>query len=44
MRVDGGVPLKRFVTGDNVFPNISDVIANKSKCDTFDFEEIRIVN
>lgn len=44
MRVDGGVPLKRFVTGDNVFPNISDVIANKSKCDTFDFEEIKIVN
>ena len=44
MRIDGGVPLKRFVTGDNVFPNISDVIGNKSKCDTFDFEEIRIVN
>lgn len=44
LRVDGGVPLKRLVTGENVFPNVSDLISNKSKCEAFDFEEVRITN
>ncbi len=44
LKIDGGVPLKRFIGGDNVFPNISDFISNKSKCETFDFEEVKIVN
>jgi tRNA pseudouridine synthase 10 len=44
IKVDGGVPLKRLVAGDSVFPNVSDLISNKSKCETFDFEEVRITN
>ncbi|MFY9299727.1 MAG: tRNA pseudouridine(54/55) synthase Pus10 [Candidatus Nitrosotenuis sp.] len=44
LKVDGGVPLKRLVTGENVFPNVSDLISIKSKCETFDFEEVRITN
>jgi tRNA pseudouridine synthase 10 len=44
IKVDGGMPLKRFVTGDDVFPNVSDLISNKSKCETFDFEEVRMTN
>ena len=44
MIVDGGLPLKRFVSGDNIFPNISDILENKCKCETFDFEAIKIVN
>jgi tRNA pseudouridine synthase 10 len=44
LEIDGGVPLKRLVSGENVFPNVSDLISNKSKCETFDFEEIKIIN
>jgi len=44
MTLDGGVPLKHFVAGDNVFPNVSDLISNKSKLETFDFDDIRIAN
>jgi tRNA pseudouridine synthase 10 len=44
IKVDGGVPLKRLVAGDDVFPNVSDLISNKSKCEIFDFEEVRITN
>ncbi|HXW01948.1 MAG TPA: pseudouridine synthase, partial [Candidatus Nitrosotenuis sp.] len=40
--VDGGVPLKRFVSGEDVFPNVSDILENKSKCETFDFEQVKI--
>lgn len=42
--LDGGVPLKRFVSGDDVFPNISDILENKSRCETFDFEQVKITN
>lgn len=42
MTLDGGVPLKHFVAGDNIFPNVSDLISNRSKLDTFDFDDVRI--
>ena len=38
--VDGGFPIKRFVEGKDVSPNISDIIKNKSKCSQFDFKQI----
>lgn len=44
MIVDGGVPLKRLVSGEDVFPNISDLLENKCKCETFDFEQVKITN
>lgn len=44
MTLDGGVPLKHFVAGDNIFPNVSDLISNKSKLERFDFEDIRVAN
>jgi tRNA pseudouridine synthase 10 len=44
LKIDGGVPLKRLISGGNVFPNVSDLISNKSECETFDFEEVKIVN
>ena len=40
MLVDGGFPIKRFVEGRDVRPNISDLIKNKSKCRQFDFKQI----
>ena len=42
MTAGGGLPLKRFVSGDDVFPNVSDILENKCRCDTFDFEAVRI--
>ncbi|HXG73607.1 MAG TPA: tRNA pseudouridine(54/55) synthase Pus10 [Candidatus Nitrosotenuis sp.] len=44
LRVDGGVPLKRLVSGENVFPNISDILSNRCKCEIFDFEDIKLTN
>ena len=40
MLVDGGFPIKRFVEGKNVSPNISGIIKNKSRCKQFDFKQI----
>jgi tRNA pseudouridine synthase 10 len=44
MELDGGIPLKRFVTGYNVEPNISSLIENSCKCITFDFYKIVLCN
>ena len=44
MVATGGLPLKRFVSGDNIFPNISDILGNKCRCETFDFEAVKIIH
>lgn len=44
MTADGGLPLKHFVSGDNVFPNITDLLGIQCRCDTFDFKRIRMAN
>lgn len=38
--VDGGLPIKRFVTGDDVFPNISESIQTNCSCVKYDFLDI----
>lgn len=43
MRVEGGLPIKRFVIGNDVTPNISGIIGTNCSPDEFDFLEI-IVN
>ena len=42
LKADGGLPLKRFVNGDNVTPNISSIIGNLCKCQEFDFLDIHV--
>jgi tRNA pseudouridine synthase 10 len=42
MTLDGGVPLKHFVYGDNIFPNISDLLSVKCNLEKFDFDEVQI--
>lgn len=37
---EGGLPVKRFVTGDNVNPNISVILDNPCKCKNFDFLDV----
>jgi tRNA pseudouridine synthase 10 len=44
VELDGGIPLKRFVTGNNVEPNISMLLENSCKCTTFDFHKILLCN
>jgi tRNA pseudouridine synthase 10 len=41
---DGGIPLKRFVTGTNIEPSISLLLDNNCKCTTFDFHKIVLSN
>ncbi len=40
IRAEGGLPIKRFVTGNNVEPNISGIIGMDCLSENFDFLEI----
>lgn len=44
LTAEGGLPLKRLVSGDNVFPNVSDLLEMKCRCEKFDFEDIQMAN
>lgn len=44
LTLDGGIPIKRLVTGTNVEPNISMLLENQCKCVTFDFHKIVLGN
>ncbi|WP_268541090.1 tRNA pseudouridine(54/55) synthase Pus10 [Candidatus Nitrosotenuis cloacae] len=44
MTAEGGLPLKRLVSGENVFPNISDLLETKCRCEKFDFKDVQIAN
>jgi tRNA pseudouridine synthase 10 len=44
MESDGGIPIKRFVTGSNIEPNLSLLLENSCKCITFDFHKIVLCN
>lgn len=39
---DGGVPIKRFVNGDGVSPNISEILGAPCRCEQFDFVDVWI--
>ncbi|MBM3895528.1 MAG: pseudouridine synthase [Thaumarchaeota archaeon] len=43
MTADGGLPIKRFVEGNDVFPNLTDLLGTKCSCKEFDFYEVRLV-
>jgi len=40
IKAEGGLPVKRFVDGDDVTPGIRQIINDKCTCITFDFLEI----
>lgn len=42
--VDGGLPIKRFVEGNNIQPNIAELIGHKCECKEFDFHKIDLIN
>ena len=41
---DGGLPIKRFVEGNNIEPSIAKLIGHKCKCKEFDFLKIDLIN
>ena len=41
---DGGIPIKRFVEGPNVSPNISKLLETKCTCKEFDFLNVVLKN
>ena len=41
---DGGIPIKRFVEGNNVHPNLSEILGTNCKCSQFDFHKIETLN
>ncbi|MDE1828909.1 MAG: tRNA pseudouridine(54/55) synthase Pus10 [Thaumarchaeota archaeon] len=42
MESDGGIPLKRFVAGQEIEPSISGILGTNCKCVQFDFHKITI--
>ena len=40
--VDGGFPIKRFIEGNSVFPNVSQILGLRCKCKEFDFYGIEL--
>ena len=43
IEAEGGLPVKRFVSGDNVSPSISQIIKDKCTCEKFDFLQIQMI-
>jgi tRNA pseudouridine synthase 10 len=39
-KVDGGLPIKKFVDGDNISPTLTDLLDSKCRCNVFDFYQI----
>jgi len=42
IKTEGGLPIKRFVIGDDVAPNISKILETLCECQEFDFLEIQV--
>ncbi|MGI0046994.1 MAG: tRNA pseudouridine(54/55) synthase Pus10 [Nitrosotalea sp.] len=42
MESDGGIPLKRFVAGQEVEPSVSSILETNCKCKLFDFHKITV--
>ena len=40
--VDGGLPIKKFVEGNNMNPNLSQILDLQCKCKEFDFYDIKL--
>ncbi len=41
--MDGGIPIKRLVSGGNLEPNLSMILDNQCKCKVFDFHKILVI-
>ena len=41
-KFEGGLPVKRFVTDDDVSPSISQILGVSCKCIEFDFHDVEV--
>jgi len=39
--LDGGLPVKRFVSGELVSPSVSEVLKTEVRCRKFDIREVK---
>ena len=42
LKAEGGLPIKRFISSENVSPGVSQILENPCMCQEFDFLEIEI--
>ena len=42
LKADGGLPIKRFVEGMNVKPNLTNLLGTKCICKQFDFHNVSL--
>jgi len=42
LKAEGGLPIKRFVSGDGILPNISEILEISCICQEFDFLDVRV--
>ena len=42
LKAEGGLPIKRFVSGDDVLPNISQILGISCICKEFDFLDVKV--
>ena len=41
---DGGLPIKRFVEGNDVYPNITDLLGTKCRCKEYDIHRVDLLH
>ena len=44
LTLDGGLPLKRFVEGNDISPNLTKFLGIQCNCKQFDFKDIKLLN
>ena len=44
LTLDGGLPLKRFVEGNTINPNLTKFLGIQCKCKQFDFKDVKLLN
>ncbi|MDH3737354.1 MAG: pseudouridine synthase, partial [Nitrosopumilus sp.] len=42
IKTEGGLPVKRFVAGDDVYPGISQILNTSCQCQEFNFLDIEV--
>ena len=42
VKAEGGLPIKRFVIGDDIIPNISKILGTPCVCQEFDFLDVKV--
>lgn len=42
IKAEGGLPIKRFVIGDDIIPNISKILGTPCMCEEFDFLDVEV--